>query len=271
VAEDDKHLLVTGAGGKLGRLLRRHWMETPPKGWRGLWISRQGGDLGWPLTEVPQADAVLALWGVTPGGADLGANVTLAEEALILAERSGARRVLHCSSSAVYGAGTDFDEQSPMRPVTDYGRAKRDMEHWIAVHPIEGVESCVMRMANVIGAEMLFAAIEGERPVSLDRFSDGQGPRRSYLSVSRFSDAVLALLETDMMPSVVNVAEKVTVSMEALLRASGKAFAWRDAPEGAVPVVALETGILETILGETGSKTADDLIAEWWALGGRAG
>ncbi|MBR9843616.1 MAG: SDR family oxidoreductase [Rhodobacteraceae bacterium] len=271
MAKDDKHLLVTGAGGKLGRLLRRYWEASPPEGWRVHWVSRQGGDFRWPLEDAPEAEAILALWGATPGASNLGLNVTLAKEAMALAERCGAGRVLHCSSSAVYGAGTGFDEDSPMRPVTEYGKAKRDMEHWIAEHPVEGVETCILRMANVIGAEMLFAAIEGTGPVRLDQFADGQGPRRSYLSVSRFAEAVLALLETDNMPGVLNVAEKGAVAMAALLEAAEKPFTWQDAPEGAVPIVALETGVLETILGETGSKTADDLVAEWRALGGRAG
>lgn len=265
----DKVLLVPGAGGKLGRLLRRYWTMSPPKGWRILWMSRRAdADVSWPVDSPPSCDAILALWGVTPGGADMSANVSLASDAMDLARRCGARRVLHCSSSAVYGVGRDMSEETPTDPATEYGKAKVQMEQWVRAHPVPGVESCLMRMANVVGAESLFAAIGREGALQLDRFPNGQGPRRSYLSVSRFAESVLALLETDMLPEVVNVAGLEPVAMADLVRAAGKEMTWQDAPDTALPVVALNTGRLETILGETEPETAEKMIAEWRSLGG---
>lgn len=266
MASAERILLVTGAGGKLGRLLRRYWEMSAPKGWRVVWLSRADGS--WPLQAPVRADAVLALWGVTPGGGDLSMNVTLAQEAMTLAQQCGAGRVLQCSSSAVYGPGVSLSEEGEAAPVTDYGKAKLAMERWVQANPVDGIETCLMRMANVVGAESLFGAIERPGVLTLDRFSDGQGPRRSYLSVSRFSETVLALLETVSLPDVVNVANPTPVAMEALVQATGKAMQWRDAPDGAVPVVVLLTAKLDTVLGSSEPVGADEMIAEWRALGG---
>ena len=56
-------VLILGATGKLGAALRRYWAECPPAGLELVWLSR--ADLEAP---VPEAAAVVALWGVTQCG-----------------------------------------------------------------------------------------------------------------------------------------------------------------------------------------------------------
>lgn len=266
-------LLIPGATGKLGRLMRRAWDIAPVPGWRPVWIGRRpapGVDVIWhPDTPAPcMADAVLALWGVVPGAGDLAENSRLARAAMALGRASGAGCVLHCSSSAVYGPGAQLTEGATCAPTNPYGEAKLDME--AAIPGEAGPEACVLRLANVVGADSLFAALNSDAPMVIDRFPNGQGPRRSYATPSGLWRAVAALLQADPLPGVINVATPVPMEMAVLARAAGQAFDWREAPREALAEVALDTGRLQRLIGDTSPVTAEEMIAEWRQLQGRA-
>src|SRR5690606_18328659 len=69
-------LIVTGAGGRLGRILRAAWAEAPAPGLAPVWTGR-GADLPlrWDMTAPPPAGlprgaVVLHLAGATPHGRD---------------------------------------------------------------------------------------------------------------------------------------------------------------------------------------------------------
>src|SRR6056297_3476357 len=98
--------LLTGANGRLGRLLRKAWPRDGAC--RPIWLSRHPpADLCWSpeaaLPECPPCAAVIALWGQTTGDAtDLAQNVALVAQGVRLAHACGARRVLHLSTAAIY-------------------------------------------------------------------------------------------------------------------------------------------------------------------------
>lgn len=265
----DDILLIPGANGRLGRLLYRAWAKAPIPGWRPVWCARAPGpgiDTVWaPGDPAPcQAGAVLALWGVVPGRGDLADNTALARAAMALGRQSGAGRVLHCSSAAVYGPGTTLSEEMPCAPANAYGAAKLAMEAAIAEEA--GPETCALRLANVVGADSLFTALESGAPMVIDRFADGLGPRRSYAAPTGILRAVSSLLQAETLPKVINVAQPGTVGMDALTRAAGREFTWREAPEGALAEVVLDTRHLQALTGDSTPGTPEALIAEWQEL-----
>ncbi len=262
-------LLILGANGKLGRLLQKAWAKAPLPGWQARWCARSNGhgiDHVWqPGMVAPQrAEAVVALWGVVPGGGDLEDNTRLAQAAMALGRASGASRVLHFSSAAVYGAGTQLSETSPCQPLNAYGAAKLAMEAAIAQET--GPAACVLRLANVVGGDSLFAALTSETPMVIDKFPDGQGPRRSYAPPSVIWHAVAALLTCPTMPEVINVAAPGTVDMSALAHDAGREFSWKVAPEEALAEAVLDTARLQALAGALTPATSRALIAEWQAL-----
>ena len=256
-------LAVTGAGGRIGRMLRQLW-----DGGDTAWLSR-GGDL---RAGFAGRGAVIALAGVTGGSETaLGANVETALAALAAAREAGVGRVLLMSSAAVYGrAGGSLDEARAPTPASPYGAAKAAMERavaeWCAAHP-EGPEATILRLGNVAGADALLSRLDGTRP-RLDVFADGRGPRRSYIG-PRSLAATLARLAAHPgpLPPLLNVAAPRATGMADLLRAAG--VDWDDVPAGpeAIAEVRLDTARLQSIapLPEAAAE-AGTLVAEWRAL-----
>lgn len=215
------------------------------------------GNVQWrhgdPIDALPRCDTIIALWGVTSGGpAALDANSTLAETAHDMANQLGARRVFHMSSAGVYGPGTNMTEDTARpRPVTQYGRAKLEMEQRVAqLATTSPVAHCCLRLANVVGADSLAPALKGDRPAQLDRFPDGGSPVRSYIAPGMLARvlAALAALPPDRLPSVLNVAARHPVAMADLLEAAGRDVTWRDAPHDAVQSVTLNVNLLSRTL-----------------------
>lgn len=278
-------ILVLGASGKLGQMLRRYWQDAPSEDLTVVWQYRgnpRDGSWCWtpgapPRAPLPQVDAIVALWGVTPAsGRVLAENRWLGVKAMELAATLGASRVLHCSSAAVYPPGPDpLSEAMAGGAINAYGAAKLEMEEavaeWARAHP-DGPKSCAMRIANVVGADSLFAAIARDAgPISLDRFAAGEGPWRSYLTVPALARTIEALLccPDAELPAVVNVATPGPVAMQALARAAGCDIAWRPAPDGAAAMVALDTGRLSRLV-TLAPETPEAMIAGWRKLQGSA-
>lgn len=177
--------------------------------------------------------AIVALWGVVPGAGDLDMNASLALSAQRLGAAIGADRVLHCSSAAVYAPGPVPCREGMENPQNPYGLAKRMMEQalraWCTDHP-DGPAACALRIGNVAGADSVFASIARGGPVTMDRFADGHGPRRSYLdhaTLGRVVQALLACPRADL-PEVVNVANAGVIDMADLVRAADRRLIWRD-------------------------------------------
>ncbi len=269
-----KTLLVLGSTGKLGRLLRTRLTTSPDllSGWQVVWAGRKAdAGVDWVYSEdaPPKADAVLALWGVVPGKGDLADNITLAHRAVEIAKESGAARVLHCSSSAVYGPTREATETSTLAPVNAYGVAKIEMEQSLFMEvsgPSTEPKSIVLRLANVVGADSLFRAIQSGQPVTLDTFDIGQSPIRSYATPTVIWQAVASILSTNATPDIVNVATSNPVSMHELLEAAECSFVLRPAPETAVAEVSMSMARLRRLTGQTLVVRPQDMISEWRRL-----
>ncbi|MGP6088700.1 NAD-dependent epimerase/dehydratase family protein [Antarctobacter jejuensis] len=248
-------VLMLGAGGKLGRMVRASWAVT---GFHVVPVVRslpipQGG-LTWqpgaPAPDVGPVAAVVALWGVTPGpGRDLSENTALAVAAVDLAQAVGASAVLHCSSAAVYRPGPDpLTEDMAGDPPSPYGQAKLDMEQAIAARATpDGPRQIILRIGNVAGADSLFANLRPGAAVTLDRFADGAGPSRSYITAGDLARVIEGFLRSETGRGIYNTAAPVPTPMADLVTAVGADLNWRDAPEGAARQVWLDTGKLASV------------------------
>lgn len=289
-------VLVLGAGGRLGGMLRRHWGTGAGAGLVG--VDLVGADLAplWqmrgavegpgvvrfdPLGRWPalgRVDMVICLAGVIAGdAAALRVNTDLALAAVRQGARCGAARVFLASTAAVYGrGGAGLAEDDPVVPVSRYGQAKRAMElAALAAGDEAGVPVTVLRIGNVAGADALLGGLAqgwvgqgrvGRGPVVLDRFADGQGPRRSYIGPGGFAAAMAGLARAAgagcEVPACLNLALPGAVAMADLLQAAGVAFDWRAAPAGALPLVELDVGRLLRLVPLERAR-AGAIVAEW--------
>lgn len=233
-----------------------------------LWQSRQGtpGAVHWAPLAGPEAlvsaldgrppAAMLVLSGVTPGPDEpLELNATLARACLDAARAAGIPRVLHASSSAVYGAprSAPFRETDPPRPGAAYGRAKLAAEAVCDAARSEGLEVCALRIGNVFGADALMrnaAHLAPGATLHIDRFEDGRGPLRSYIG-PRTLARVLGVLATypEPLPPVLNLAVPGAVAMADLAGAAQVPWRWTPAPPSAVQRVLLDCGALAGRVG----------------------
>ncbi len=272
---DETHVLVMGATGRIGGVLRKFWANG--HGPQGVtWQARRGvAGAGWtvldPLAE-PDALAraaagrvILCLAGPVPGrgDGDLEDNVRLAEAAIHAAGNDGGR-VLLASSAAVYGAvGGVLDESAPPAPLSDYGRAKARMEERaLRLAERTGVRVTSLRIGNVAGCD---AILGGWRPgFVLDRFPDGRTPRRSYVGPVSLARILGELVCRTDLPAVLNVAQPGVVEMGALLDAAGLAWTARPAPDTAIPAVELSTRALGGFTRlDPSANLPDNLVREW--------
>lgn len=227
-------LIVTGASGKLGRMLRPLWPDAH-------WLSR--GD-AWP---EGRGGVILNLAGVTDPNGPLEDNVTTAARAIDEGARRGAR-VFLMSSVAVYGAG-DFAETDEPAPLNAYGRAKLRME------ALPGAAT-ILRLGNVAGADALLGRAGAE--VVLDPVD----PVRSYIGPVTLARVLRAVMAAQDLPRILNIAEPPPVAMSALLDAAG--IAWRFGPDrpGVVARVGVSTDRLDAICPLPPADPAR-MVAEW--------
>lgn len=272
-------VLVLGASGRLGGMLRRHWPE--PAALRCQWRTARDAppdavvfDLPAPghppleaaLEAARGARAIICLAGVTParaGGSDeaLDANVDLGLSALTLMQAAEVPRLLLASSAAVYGAGANgMHEAAELTPLSAYGRAKLAMERAVLARADRGVT--MLRIGNVAGAD---AILGGWRPgMTLDRFADGRTPRRSYIGPVTLARVLHGLCRGEPLPKVLNIAAPGVVEMGALLDAAGLGWAPRKAPPEAIAEVRLETNALEArVAFAPENATPAGLVDEW--------
>lgn len=292
-AEAGGKVLVTGAAGRLGRLLAAAWARPPGPGFAPLFAARRPapGILGWdmagpPPPQVLEARVLLNLAGVT-AGPDLGANAALARAALEAAAAAGMAHVFLLSSAAVLGPqapGAAPDESAAPAPVSAYGAAKAAMEAEARAFRESGAGRppgvTILRLGNVAGADSLAAGMAAARAagrqVLLDDFGPPgapRGPLRSYIGPLTLARVLAALIGRALsgaaLPPVLNIAAPGPLAMEALLAAAGMPWVWRPAPPGAVERVVLGTARLEALVPlRPGEADAAGMMAEVAALGG---
>jgi hypothetical protein len=272
-------LLIMGGTGRIGSASRHHWPWMMRSGLRPIWQSRQPkpGFLTWDVLNsdcppIARDGIVLCL----AGGRGCEAKVQSAL-ALAACEAAG-RHVFVMSSAAVYGdPGPDpVEEDTPLRPVSDYGRAKQAMEQavqsWRAAKGDAAPGITILRLGNVAGFDALLGAGDAAAPVQLDPITGQEaGPERSYIGPGTLC-AVLARLANlaagqEPLPPVLNIATPRPVAMGALLEAAGRAWAFGPENPEAIARVALNTARLQAIVKlppPAGRPAA--MVAEWRGL-----
>ena len=268
-------VLVLGASGRLGRLLRSVWPADRPVRWharramdgfRSCDILKDENQLRSLMAGV---DTTISLAGVTTAsarrtGAPFHENSQLALCCLQAAQEAGCKRVLLMSSAAVYGraAGHLAETDQPV-DVSAYGQSKLDMEDAALKSSQEGrVDVCCLRLGNVAGAD---AALGGWMPeAEMDCFVSGRTPQRSYIGISSLARVLLALADAQKLPHVLNIAAPQMVAMGDLLDAADLAWSPRPAPATAIEEVHLNTTALSEIFQFTSSETTPSaMVAQW--------
>ena len=269
-------VIVLGASGKLGRMVCAGWH---PEGLKVVPVVRSGpvpdGGLLWQpgaaIPDIGPVKAVVALWGVTPGpGRDLAQNAHLAVAAMDLGKSLGADLVVHCSSAAVYRPGPN-----PLREVgasnlqSPYGMAKLEMANTITTRDDpKSPRQVILRIGNVAGAGNLFANMRPRATVTLDRFPNGQGPERSYVTAGDLAKVIEAFIRHPTASGIYTVAAPVPTPMAALVAASGAALTWREALPGAVPRVWLDTSRLSSVLALPERSAEPEYLLDGARVGG---
>lgn len=241
-------IALLGATGRLGGMAQHFWPDED--------VTFHGR----AVAEVPAGTRCLIdLRGVVPERGDLRQNTAIAKAALDHALAHGIRHVLLASTAAVYGRPAGPLTPNMAAPISDYGRAKRAMEQMAAGHP---QPSTVLRIGNVIGAD---AIVAGWCPgFALDTFADGSSPSRSCIGPDTLSRVLHHLSQVEDLPPILNVACPGSLRFDALLRAAGRAWVPRAAPDGAIPDVTLDTLPLEALFDFAPEEcTPEGMIAQW--------
>lgn len=292
--------IFLGASGRIGRLLRTIWPSDDGQGPQVDWQLRHAkyghkNALIWPDLSVldPLSNHVEMCGGIDGFFVFLGStqstckteentmleHVTLVEAALDAAVSANISRVIVASSSAVYGAGQGkpFQEDDVLDPVNAYGAAKCEMEKTCRAHArMIGIDLCFLRIGNVAGADALLGNAahwkQGDAPVKLDIYPDGDGPRRSYIGPKSLANVMSGLaLQLGPLPEVINVAAPQSVSMNALLDAASIGWEARHVAASPLQTIMLDCRQLEDLSLITKADSSPLGIINQWraAMGAR--
>ncbi len=277
-------VLVTGAAGRFGALLRAAWALDPPGDFDPLWHCRADPPPGWLAWDMlaapcpaldPAPAAILNLAGVPPGGPGRSdGNLVLARAAAGAARSAGCRHLFLASSAAVYGATANGRESHPPHPASRYGADKARMES--AARRWAGPRVTILRIGNVVGADGLLGAARPGVPVMLDPAGTyARGPLRSWIGPATLAATLAALVARALagrtLPSVVNVAQTPPLPMASLLEAAGMPWQFGAPCPATIAQVALDTRRLAGILAAPLRPACPaGLVAEWRNLAAAA-
>ena len=274
-------VLITGASGRLGQILRTAWKTNGTLGFEPLWSCRKSGvkdSLDWDILMgaapvIGKGTVILHLAGVLQGDKSaLSANSEMAINVCMAAKAAGSAQVFLASSAAVYGESSrPHCEVHAPAPRSEYGRAKLQMERdalsW-AQHSVGCIPQITcLRIANVLGADALFNEARSGKRVVLDNVP-GQlgGPLRSYIGPNLFATVMATLIGSiargERLPSVLNIAAPGPVRMADLLNAAQIQFRLGTVDAEVIPKVSLSTKRLAAFL-PVPEADASSLVADW--------
>jgi len=261
-AQPTPPVVVTGASGRIGRVLQVVWGGLRPAGFavpdRVWWTARQAGQpvwhIGGPVPVLPQGAIVLHL-AAALHGPEVASNAATTDAVCRAAIACGASHVFVASTAAVYPSGRDLAETVPPAPTSAYGRSKHESEQ-AAMRLLPGPMGpglTVLRIGNLAGADSLLGGLQPGTPALLDPIPDQPGgPLRSYIGPSVLAGVLAALILRAQaggdLPQILNVAQPGVVAMGDLLDAAG--HPWRFGPRNpaAIPVVGLSVDRLQAVL-----------------------
>lgn len=251
-------VIVTGATGRLGRLLHRIWSAESPEGLAPLWSGRgEGIDLQWDILDgsapcLPAGAVVLHLAAVLGGGPEaLRRNSAMAVPVMAAARRCGARAVLFASTAAVHApSAAPATEDTPPAPANSYGQAKLAAE--AAFRGAGGAPVVILRIGNVVGADALLGPRDDSGPIVLDPVPGRSGgPVRSWIGPLTFSRVLARLCRLagdGALPPVLNVATDPPLAMADLLQAAGRNWRYGPPNPAVVPAAVLSCARLARLM-----------------------
>lgn len=274
-------LVITGAGGRLGRLLRCLWPGALDARLEPVWYARKSlipGVFGWdmgrePTPDLPQGAIILHLAGSVATLAEYRAS-TLAIGAA--ARDSGARHLFVASSGAVYRPQEkENTEETPPDPANAYGEAKLAAEQaareQVAREQV-AAGLTLLRIGNIAGADALLGGNEPGRRVVLDPVAGQNGPERSYIGptvlAAVFSRLAALVVEGTALPVLLNVAQPGRIAMGDLLDAAGRDWGFGPPNAAVLPRLTLASDRLATLVPLPATSAAD-LVADLASLSGR--
>jgi nucleoside-diphosphate-sugar epimerase len=274
---DNVPLVITGAGGKLGRLLRCLWPAGLDARLAPVWYARNSaipGVFSWNMgvdaaPDLPPGAVILHLAGSVTTLAEYRAS-TLAICAA--ARESGARHLFVASSGAVYRPqAEDNREDTPPDPPNAYGAAKLAAEAAARAAMAEA-RLTLLRIGNIAGADALLGGNAAGRPVKLDPVAGQNGPERSYIGPTLlagvFSRLAARAVEGAALPMILNVAQPGRIAMGDLLDAAGREWSFGAPNPAVLPRLTLNTERLAALL-PLPAASAPDLVADLAGLQGR--
>ena len=274
-------LVITGAGGRLGRLLRCLWPGALDARLEPVWYARKSlipGVFGWdmgrePTPDLPQGAIILHLAGSVATLAEYRAS-TLAIGAA--ARDSGARHLFVASSGAVYRPQEkENTEETPPDPANAYGEAKLAAEQaareQVAREQV-AAGLTLLRIGNIAGADALLGGNEPGRRVVLDPVAGQNGPERSYIGptvlAAVFSRLAALVVEGTALPVLLNVAQPGRIAMGDLLDAAGRDWGFGPPNAAVLPRLTLASDRLAALVPLPAASAAD-LVADLASLSGR--
>ncbi len=268
-------LVITGADGRIGRLLQAAWVEEPPDAVAPIWCARAWGHwqdlLAGPLDPCPTGAVILHL------AADLSAtpdalvrSAAMARAVAVAARQGRARHILFASSAAVYApSDRDLTETSACIPTTPYGQAKILAEQACRADAGD-VPVTSLRIGNVLGASALIGATCEVGRIELDPvLGRSGGPVRSWIAPGELARVLSHLARLagapGCLPPVLNLASPGAWSMADLLDAAD--FSWRYGPyrTRVLPRLSLDCTRLAGLCPQLAITTPTEMIADWRA------
>lgn len=274
-------VLVTGAEGRVGRLLRLVWAEGAQVPFQPIWSSRRPSDpsdVTWdiehgPSPSIARGSGILHLAGVLRGdAAALHSNQSMALAVCKSALTAGARHIFLASSAAVYGSSAEnLVEVRAPAPLTAYGHSKLAMERdalsWaLDAGPGAPGVTC-LRIGNILGADTLFGQSTDGQEILLDPIDEGgDGPLRSYVGPQTLAGILATLLEKVALgirlPPILNIASPNPVYMADLLTAARRPYRFGPSRSDTIPKVQLSTKRLADFV-HLPNADAGEIVKDW--------
>jgi nucleoside-diphosphate-sugar epimerase len=151
------HVLITGAGGFIGRNVA---CKAKTRGWKVTGVARRQckeadriADLRYPISDLEVPDAVIHLAGSYAGCRTkefVNGDIAIARNLLEWGRQKGIRRWVFASAAEVYGdVNGEAAESYPCQPVIPYGKAKLEIERMFFTAELPEVMVC--RIGEVYG------------------------------------------------------------------------------------------------------------------------